>query len=393
MLKNYMCIKNDGLIYPEDIKLIGSSTKRGVAGKIGQFGSGWKYALAWLLRNQLTIKIFSGLEEIEVDFTVKMHRDMPVKVLTVNGEETSITSGMGEIDWKGWMALREIVSNAIDEGGDNVTSNFNPEFKGEEGKVTIYVEMNGELAEVLANYNDYFSFNITPVYSNSKAQLFTKKTGQKSAFIYRKGIRCYEINTGGFNINFNNIDINESRLANDYSFKGAFADFIKELDDVSILVQLLSSFPVYNFPDFCNEIRELVTKLCTTNKIVPLSLKENLGVMAAGLVIPNSWYKAMRDAGVVEDIFEKLFGKRGGGDYYITKELSNIAYHLGDMFPRIKVFQAKFVESTSCTYERSSHSLFITEELAKESVSRIFADFMYHSNKTILEELYEEVTV
>ena len=386
-----MCIKNNGLIYPEDIKLIGSSTKRGVEGKIGQFGSGWKYALAWLLRNELTIKIFSGIEEIVVDFTVKMHRDTPVKVLTVNGEETSITSGMGEIDWKGWMALREIVSNAIDEGGDNVTSNFNPEFKGEEEKVTIYVEMNGELAEVLANYNDYFSFNLTPIYSNSRAQLFTKKEGQ--TFIYRKGIRCYERLSGGFNINFSNITINESRLSDDSSFKSSFAEFIKELDDISILVQLLSSFSISSFPNFCNEIRELVTKLCTTNTVIPLSLKENLGVLLEGLVIPDSWYKAMRDAGVVEDVFEKMFGKRGGGDYYIIKELPNIAYHLGNLFPRIKVFQTKFVENLSCTYDRNLHTLYITEELASRSVSSIFADFMYHSNKTVLEGLYDKITV
>lgn len=44
---NYLKIQNRGLITVEDLKFIGSSTKRGKNNKIGQFGSGWKFALAW----------------------------------------------------------------------------------------------------------------------------------------------------------------------------------------------------------------------------------------------------------------------------------------------------------------------------------------------------------
>lgn len=47
----YIRIKNQWLIEPQALHLVGASTKRNDASKIGQFGSGNKYAMAYLLRN------------------------------------------------------------------------------------------------------------------------------------------------------------------------------------------------------------------------------------------------------------------------------------------------------------------------------------------------------
>ena len=156
-MQNYLVISNNGLIEKEDLFLIGSSTKRNQSGKIGMFGSGWKYALSWLIRNDVSPKIFSGLKEIKVDYTVVLHRDNPVKVITVDGEKTSITTSMGP-KWNGWMALREIVSNAIDEGGFNMTTILNPKELNnlDENSTVIYIPINFELSEVLRNFNNYF---------------------------------------------------------------------------------------------------------------------------------------------------------------------------------------------------------------------------------------------
>lgn len=171
---NYLRISNDGLICPEDLILIGSSTKREQTDKIGMFGSGWKYALSWLLRNDCQPKIFSGNSEIVIDINIKLHRNNPVNVITVNGQESSLTTQMGP-KWTGWMALREVISNAIDEGGNTLNTVWNPEFAGVEGQTVIYIPMNAELSEVMMKYDMYFSFNRKANYEFEYGRIFVKK--------------------------------------------------------------------------------------------------------------------------------------------------------------------------------------------------------------------------
>ena len=52
----YLKIVNKGEIYEKAFTLIGASTKRGDDSKIGFFGSGLKYAMAVLLRNEIHFK-------------------------------------------------------------------------------------------------------------------------------------------------------------------------------------------------------------------------------------------------------------------------------------------------------------------------------------------------
>lgn len=344
-MKNYISIKNDGLICPEDIILIGSSTKRGDSKKIGQFGSGWKFALAWILRNELEIKIFAGTEEIVVDFTVKMHRDEPIKVLTVNGQETSITSGMGEIDWKGWMALREIVSNAIDEGGEEVRSVFNPIFSGEENKTTIFIQMNGELADILRNYDSYFSFDRVPVYSNEHMSLYKKKEKGR-AVIFRKGIKCLEHYEGLYDVNFQDIDINESRLSNENAFDRSFKQAIKLIDSPTILLEILKNFYQDVLPSTMTaHIRECMIQLCKVHKFMPPAASSFSVMLGDRIIIPNTWYIELRDLGLIEDVFERAFGtkKAETGDFYILEEREKDSERLTYVIKEFVVFIDKVV--------------------------------------------------
>ncbi len=65
----HLIISNKGLLDITLLKLMGASTKTEDTSKIGQFGTGLKYAISYLLRTGNNFKFFIG--EKEVIFTLK----------------------------------------------------------------------------------------------------------------------------------------------------------------------------------------------------------------------------------------------------------------------------------------------------------------------------------
>ena len=59
MQNKFIKIESKGNIDPQAFVLLGASTKRDDESKIGFFGSGLKYSIAYLLRNNIEFKVFS----------------------------------------------------------------------------------------------------------------------------------------------------------------------------------------------------------------------------------------------------------------------------------------------------------------------------------------------
>ena len=115
------------------IRLLGVNVKPGTSSPIGQFGTGLKYAIATLLRLEHEIEIRTvgaGGGPIYVTFSTApltiREKDFSSIIMTVEtfgasstSETLAFTTDLGK-HWKPWMAYRELVSNAMDEGAHSV---------------------------------------------------------------------------------------------------------------------------------------------------------------------------------------------------------------------------------------------------------------------------------
>lgn len=209
----YIRIENAGEADPLSFHLLGASSKRDDASKIGFFGSGNKYALAVLLRKNIKFRIFSGKQEIKFGVEKLDFRGNKYNVITIDGQRTSLTTDMGPT-WEDWFVIREFYCNAVDEGEARIT--VTNEIDPNAGKTTIFIEKTEELGKFFSNVNRYLLVN--PQYKekiDTEYGLVSILEKFDDEFIcYRKGIRVYPENKMNslYRYDFDRIQINESRV-------------------------------------------------------------------------------------------------------------------------------------------------------------------------------------
>lgn len=119
---------NPGLIPVDAIRLMGASVKE--EGSFGRFGTGFKYAVATILRGGGRVTIWRGSQQLRFETRevyVKGQAFHEVWLHSMIGEvhdeqqweaqPLGFTTALGR-DWEPWMAHRELACNARDEGGD-----------------------------------------------------------------------------------------------------------------------------------------------------------------------------------------------------------------------------------------------------------------------------------
>lgn len=210
----YLKISNDGVLDIRLVALMGGTTKANDKYKIGQFGTGLKYTLAFLFRNNLSFKIFAGKDEIKIHLETEEIRGENFEIICINNQRTSITTKMGE-DWQAWMIIRELWCNAIDEGGE--VRDITTETDGTEGKTTFYIQEDRQIHDVVNNWNKYFIHETVPIFKSSFCAIYP--AGERMT-IYKQGVLIYEhpSDKSVFSYDIFDADINELR-----EFKGSCA--------------------------------------------------------------------------------------------------------------------------------------------------------------------------
>ena len=206
---NYLKISNAGILDVEALTLLGASSKREDSTKIGMFGSGNKYALAYLLRNNYEVRIYAGKTEITLGTTEKKFRDRSFSAITINGAETSITTDFGK-DWALWQSLRELYCNAIDEGGHKLE--YVQSISPSENETHFYIKSRAEITGFVGDFDNYFSENRKVLFECEYGKILAKDGGKLN--LYRKGIRCFETDKNSiYDYDLKDVDIDENRLA------------------------------------------------------------------------------------------------------------------------------------------------------------------------------------
>lgn len=232
MTKKYILIQNDGEIETNSFELIGASTKRGETGKIGFFGSGLKYSIAYMMRNGIDFRVFSGEQELKFTTMPERLKEQSFDRICINGKPTSYTVTMGPTWKEDWFVLREIYCNALDESSCQLVKSTET-VQSSSGKTRIYIELTEKLQTVIDNWDRYFSDERTPLFVAEK--VYTSNFGQddgsggtryqpvkvynkKHGVIYRRGINVFEKSKLIYDYELEFVNINEDRTARNANF-------------------------------------------------------------------------------------------------------------------------------------------------------------------------------
>lgn len=203
----YLKIQNNGELDVRLISLLGGTTKANDSYKIGRFGTGLKYVLAYLFRNNIGLRIFVGEKEIKLHTQKETIQNTEFEIVYIDDQRTSITTQMGT-DWQAWMIVREIWCNALDEGAafkDETNNVF-----WETGKTTFYIQITSEIKEVLDNWKNYFVHDEIPIYECDDFAIYP---AGKDLQLYKQGVLIHtEIEAHPlFKYDIKNASINELR--------------------------------------------------------------------------------------------------------------------------------------------------------------------------------------
>ena len=174
---------NKGILDATSIATFGINAKDN-DNAIGFFGTGLKYAIAVILREECNLIIYAGNDTYSFDVVETTVRDKVFKVVHMNGMPLGFTTELGK-KWEMWQAFRELYCNALDEDGSV-----------QEGEVSLCHEHAGSTVVTVSGQKFY------DVYTQRDSIVLESKPHTEhgavdihmgaSRFVYYKGVRIYD---------------------------------------------------------------------------------------------------------------------------------------------------------------------------------------------------------
>lgn len=300
----FLKITNKGELDIRLVALMGGTTKSSNEYKIGQFGTGLKYTLAFLFRNNLAFKIFSGENNIKIHLEYETIHDEKFEIICINNNRTSITTRMG-LEWNAWMIIRELWCNALDEGGyskEIIETNNLDALTGNKNETSFYIQINNDIQAVLDSWNQYFIHDREAI---QKGETYSIYPGTGSLRIYKQGVLIYhdKEKKSLFNYDIKNASINELR-----QFTGTVSQVctyaLSEADHKAAKYFLEnvkeehyegSKLDYSWFKDFGDQWKEVIgdAKLIHTEAVKTLRARGQEVDLANKIVVPETVYKAL----------------------------------------------------------------------------------------------------
>lgn len=187
----YLKVQNDGELDIRLAALMGGTTKANDKYKIGQFGTGLKYTFAYLFRNNIDFKIFSGEHLVNIKTETERIKETDFEIICIDGHRTSITTQMGR-QWSAWMIIRELWCNALDEGGYSKSILSDESLLvGESGRSTFYIQLTPDIQQVLDDWGSYFIHDETPLWDSENYAIY-KNDNKGHLKLYKNGVLIYQ---------------------------------------------------------------------------------------------------------------------------------------------------------------------------------------------------------
>lgn len=243
-----------GLLDLKALQTFGINSKPNSSNPIGYFGTGLKYAIAVLLRNNIDISIWIGQKKYvfyckkeefrdkEFDFVyMKQYKEGFREAINWTHTQLPFTTELGK-NWELWHAFRELESNTRDENGTTSAWNDNnPKFSLEElvfpeDYVTKIIVRGEKFADVWAKKDEIFLPKSIAVRDEipRKIQVINKP----SDYVYYRGLRVMKLPKPSmytYNI-LEHLMLTEDRtVMYDYHVRQSIVDYIMKSNDEPLI--------------------------------------------------------------------------------------------------------------------------------------------------------------